>query len=565
MKPKSRELLFVPLGGAGEIGMNLNLYGCDGAWLMADLGLTFADETLPGIDLVLPDPVFAESIRDDLAGLVLTHAHEDHMGAVPYLWPRLKCPVYATPFTATLLRAKLSEAGLLDAVPLHVLEIGESVQVGPFRVRYLRMTHSIPEPAALAIETPAGLVLHSGDWKIDPDPLIAAPTDIAALRACGEQGVLALVCDSTNAMTGGHSGSEASLFEDLSRVVSRRAGRVAITTFASNLARIQTVARVAEAQGRRVAVVGRSLWRTIEAARKCGYLGDVPQFLTERDVRRLARDEVLLLCTGCQGEPRGAMWRIASGDHPHVGLDEGDLVIFSSKMIPGNERVLGRLHNRLLEDGIDVITEKDAHVHVSGHPCREELLELYGWVRPEILVPVHGEVRHMRAQAELGRSAGIPRVVTVRNGQVLRLAPGDVEIVGEVPTGRLALDGTALEPPDGQALQERRRLMYNGWVSVTLIMAREKNAVLDVSVLARGVPGGAADLERVVGDAVLSAFEGLPAKVRGDDAVVGEKLRIAARRRVEAQCGKRPVVDVRIRRIATREKTMTKDGKEAMA
>ncbi|HLB80253.1 MAG TPA: ribonuclease J, partial [Dongiaceae bacterium] len=398
-RPGADELLFLPLGGTGEIGMNLNLYGHAGKWLMIDLGITFGDDTTPGIEVIMPDPGFIAERRADLAGLVLTHAHEDHIGAVPYLWPRLRCPIFATPFTAALLRRKLRDAGLQDQAPITEVPMSGRFAVGPFELELITLTHSIPEPNAVVVRTPLGTVLHTGDWKLDPEPLVGPLADEVALRRLGEEGVLAMVCDSTNALVAGESGSEAAVRESLGRLVGRLTQRVAIACFASNVARLETGAWVAAAHDRHAGLVGRSLWRIDAAARETGYFADLPPFVREHDVAYLPREKVLMLCTGSQGEPRSALARIARGDHPGVTLEPGDAAIFSSRIIPGNERAIGRLQNDLARMGVEVVTERDHFVHVSGHPAQGELAAMYQWVRPRVAVPVHGEARHLRAHA----------------------------------------------------------------------------------------------------------------------------------------------------------------------
>ena len=548
------EFVFVPLGGAGEIGMNLNLYGFEGKWLMVDLGITFGDPSTPGIDILMPDPAFIEERRDDLLAIVLTHAHEDHLGAVAHLWERLRCPVYATPFAANILRRKLHEAGLTEVVPVTVVRHGESVQLGPFDVTYIGMTHSIPEGSALAIRTSAGTVLHTGDWKLDPTPLLGKPSDEKRLVAEGEEGVLALVCDSTNVFNPGESGSEAAVRESLMELVKDRPGRIAITTFASNAARISTVAAVARAQDRELAVVGRSLWRIIEAAKECGYLSELPRLLTDEDAAFIPRDKLLLLCTGCQGEPRGAMSRIATHDHRYVSLEAGDTVIFSSKIIPGNERQIGTLCNLLVQDGVEVLTEKDHFVHVSGHPARDELSRLYGWVRPEIAVPVHGEVRHLTAHAAFARELGVPQTVVVQNGDVLRLAPGPAEVLDHVPVGRLALDGATLLPLDSETIRTRKRLMHHGAVTITLVLDRAGNALADPAVSVLGVSGGdgegtAADLAGSLKLALRRMLEEMPLKRLRDSKEPELAARRVVNRYVRNVSGKRPLVNIQIVRM----------------
>ena len=545
----AEELLFLPLGGAGEIGMNLNLYGYGGKWLMVDLGITFADESLPGIDLVMPDPQFIVERRDDLVGLVLTHAHEDHLGAVPYLWPRLGCPVYATPFAASILRRKLREAKLLDQVPITELSPGDSVTLGPFEVAYISITHSIPESNALAIRTPLGTVLHTGDWKLDPEPLLGPVTDEAALVAQGDSDVIALVCDSTNVFEPGESGSEAQVRASLKELVGRRTGLVAVTTFASNIARIESVAAIAAACGRHATLVGRSLTQMVQAARENGYLANVPRFLEAGEVGALPPEKVLLLCTGCQGEPRGAMSRIAFGDHPHVGLKAGDTVIFSSKIIPGNEVAIGRVHNQLVRNGIEVITEKDHFVHVSGHPNRDELARMYRWIRPRVAVPVHGESRHLNEHARLARSLQVPEVVVAENGALVRLWPGPSSVVEHVPSGRLVLDGDRLVAVDNAAVRSRRRVMYDGAAVVTLVVDGEGRLSAPPSVVAFGLDGDGAGPEAQAAEAVARAVAGLSPSVLRDDDAIAEAARRAARRGLKAASGKRPLIQAQVIRV----------------
>lgn len=559
----SNALLYLPLGGAGEIGMNLSLYGHGGKWLMVDLGVTFADETMPGIDLLTPDHSWIADRREDLVGLVLTHAHEDHLGAVPYLWRDLECPVYATPFTASVLRRKLAEVGLEHAVPIRSYDSGDTLELGPFRVRAISITHSIPEAQTLAIETPAGLVVHTGDWKIDPNPLVGPLTDATTLAALGDRNVLALICDSTNVFRHGESGSEAAVRNSLYELLKDRRGRIAVTTFASNIARVESIAVVAERLGRHVCLIGRSLWRYTEAARENGYLRDLPPFLTERDVGYLPADRTLLICTGCQGEPRGAMSRIAAGDHPHVSLGRHDVAVFSSRIIPGNERSLGELHNKLALAEIEVVTERDAFVHVSGHPARDELAQMYRWIRPHIAVPVHGEARHLVEHAKLARGLRVPEAVVIRNGQVLQLAPDGPRIIDEVPSGRFAVDGDRLVPPQGPLLQARRRLMRNGVVAATVVLDSEGRMAADPRLALQGV---ADDGDGVIAEAaraaLAAAIERLPRGALADDQAVTEAGRQAVRRAVRNACERHPVVEIQIVRLTEPAATARRRGKE---
>jgi len=545
------DLVFLPLGGAGEIGMNLNLYGHAGKWLMVDCGITFGDDSTPGVEVIMPDPGFLGERKSALAGLVLTHAHEDHLGAVHWLWPQLRCPIYATPFTAAVLRGKLAEAGLERAAKITEVPMSGRFVVGPFDIELITLTHSIPEPNAIVIRTGAGTVLHTGDWKLDPDPLIGPSADEEALMRAGTEGVLAMVCDSTNVLVPGTSGSEASVRQNLVELVGGLENRVAVAAFASNVARIETICRAAEAAGRRVALVGRSLKRIVEAARATGYLTDVAPFVANGDVGYLPRSEVLMICTGSQGEPRSALVRIADDEHPDVTLEAGDTVIFSSREIPGNERAIGRLHNKLASLGIDIVTARDEDVHVSGHPARDELIQMYQWVRPKIAVPVHGEARHLIAHAELARQCQVPEPVGARNGYVVRLAPGRATVVDEVAHGRIAVDGTRLIPMESAALRDRRRLAYNGAAVVTVVVDREGSVRGTPQVAIAGVYDRDVEPEiaHEVEDAVMVALEDLPKARRRDDAEVREAARLAVRRSVRAVCGKRPQIDVHLVRV----------------
>ena len=551
MKPGKDELLFLPLGGAGEIGMNLNLYGHDGRWLAIDCGVTFGDDTTPGIDVIMPDPTFIADRRADLVGLVLTHAHEDHLGAVPYLWPRLKCTVYATPFAANVLRRKLKETSLHGKVPIVELPMSGHVSLAPFDLELVTLTHSIPEPNAVVIRTKLGTVLHTGDWKLDPEPLVGPLTDEAALRKLGDEGVLAMVCDSTNALVPGASGSEAEVREGLMKLVAGRKGRVAVACFASNIARLETAALVATAHNRHAGLVGRSLYRMEEAARETGYLKDLPAFVNEHDLEFLPRDGVLMLCTGSQGEPRSALARIARGQHPHARLEPGDTVIFSSRVIPGNERSIGRLQDDLAKLGVDVITTRDAFVHVSGHPARDELATMYQWVRPKIAVPVHGEHRHMRAHAALAEACQVPQAAVVENGQILRLAPGPAEIVGEVQSGRLALDGTNLVPLSGELMRERHRLAFSGSVTATLVIDKAGTLVAEPQISASGLidPAQEEELHDRIADAIHDAIGAMDSASRRNDDAVREAARRSVRRAVQAAHGKKPMTDIHLVRV----------------
>jgi ribonuclease J len=550
MPAAHEELVFLPLGGAGEIGMNLNLYGYAGKWLMVDLGITFGDDSTPGVDVVMPDPAFIVERREALVGLVLTHAHEDHLGAVPDLWPQLRCPVYATPFAASVLRRKLSEAGIADAVPVTEVALGSRFSLGPFDLELVTMTHSILEPNALAIRTPAGTVLHTGDWKIDPAPLIGEVTDEAALRRIGDEGVLAMVCDSTNVFVKGESGSEADVRQALERLIAGRTGRVAVTCFASNLARVDSIAKAAVAVGRRPALVGRALYRMVDAARENGYLLDFPTTVAERDVGWLPRNEVCLICTGSQGEPRAALARLAQDDHPDIDLEPGDTVIFSSRVIPGNERSIGRIQNLLSERGIEIVSDS-AEIHVSGHPARDELARLYQWVRPRVAIPVHGEHRHLVEHAALARACQVPEAFVAPNGSVVRLAPGPVEVIDHVPTGRLVRDGNRLLSIEDSALRDRRRVIWNGAVVATLVVDRAGRLLAPPALSMQGIGSDAAShvasAEAI--EAVARAVEGLEPSRRDSDDALQEAARRAVRHAFRVRIGKKPLTDVQVVRI----------------
>ncbi len=550
-KPGPDELLFLPLGGSGEIGMNLNLYGHDGKWLMLDLGISFGDDSTPGIDVVMPNPQFITERASDLVGIVLTHAHEDHIGAVPYLWSRLRCPLYATPFTASVLRRKLIEVGLEKQAPITIIPMSGSRDIGPFNVELITLTHSIPEPNAVVIRTKHGAVLHTGDWKLDPEPLLGEPTDVAALRRLGDGGVLAMVCDSTNVFVDGTSGSEADVRASLMEVVGELKNRVAVGCFASNLARVETIARVAEAHGRHCALIGRSLWRMLESAQENGYLTDLPRFVTEHDIGYFPRENILMICTGSQGEPRSALTRIARGEHPQVSLEAGDAAIFSSRVIPGNENSINRLHNDLTRRGVEIITDRDEDVHVSGHPARDELAEMYHMVRPRIALPVHGELRHIKEHVDFARQCQVPEALAPENGTLIRLAPGPAEIIARVQAGRLALDGKALVPVDSEAIRHRHRMSSNGVIMGSLVGGRSGTLLAPPQVSLDGLLDGdeAIATSGKIAQAIESALGELAHTKRGDDGEVGEAARLAARRWFQKNYDKKPITKIHVIRV----------------
>jgi ribonuclease J len=545
MKP-GKELLFLALGGSGEIGMNVNLYGSEGKWVMVDLGLTFADPAYPGVELVLPDLAFIEENRDALLGIVLTHGHEDHIGAIPYLAHDLGVPLYATPFTAGLIAGKLEEEGLTGRVKLNTVEMGGDFRLGPFGFRYIPLAHSIPEGNALLIDTPYGRIFHTGDWKLDDSPQLGDPSTEAELRAIGEAGVLALVCDSTNVFQEAPSGSELSVRQGLDDVIRDADCRVLVTTFASNAARLKTLGHVAQDTGRRVCVAGRSLDRILQVSKSVGYLTDFPETIDFDTAMRLPRREVMIIATGGQGESRAALARIAFGQHK-LALDPGDMVVFSSKQIPGNEIAIGRIQNELASRGIEMITDRQAPVHVSGHPGRPELAAMYDWIRPEIIVPVHGEMRHMMEQARFARTRGIPHGIVQKNGDLIRLAPNGPEKLGEEKVGRLVLDGDIILRADGATMNERRRLALAGLISVALTVDGKDRLQGDVAIDIQGIPVEE-DRQAFLADAAEAAAEAV-AKGAGSEDKLREAVRLAVRRSATDWTGKKPVVSVLIVRI----------------
>ncbi|MEO5337779.1 MAG: ribonuclease J [Magnetospirillum sp. WYHS-4] len=549
------ELVFVPLGGVGEIGMNLGLYGLgegpdDYRWLMVDCGITFSNGIPPGIDVILPDPKFIEERRDRLEGILLTHAHEDHMGAVPYLWDRFRVPVFGTPFALSVLSRKLKFDGPKQTVPLKPIPLNGKFKIGPFDLETVQFTHSIPEPSAILIHSPHGTVLHTGDWKLDPDPVVGGPVPDRTLAYLGKKKILALVSDSTNVFVSGHSGSEADLLGALTDVVSGCRERVAVTCFATNVARLKTLSRVAMATERDVVLIGRSLWRIQEAARENGYLDDVPAFLSEDDAGYLPRDKALYIVTGSQGEARSALARMALDDHPRIRLEPDDTVIFSSRTIPGNEGAVARVHNNLVRRGIRVVTAKEKPVHVSGHPSRDEMRTLYQYVKPRIAVPVHGETRHLAEHADLARAMGVEYALVGEDGAMIRLAPGIPEIVGHVPVGRLALDGNRIVPLDGELVKSRQRALWNGSVVITVVVDREGYLMAKPKISTSGlldihehwVQDGAAE-------AVHDALDDLSARSLRDDDALAEAVRVAVRRYFRDSLDKKPVTHVHLVRI----------------
>ncbi|MDX5331281.1 MAG: ribonuclease J [Caulobacteraceae bacterium] len=552
------ELVFLPLGGSNEIGMNFNLYGFgpahDRKWIIVDLGVTFGDLTTPGVDLILPDPAFIEDYADDILGIVLTHAHEDHIGAVAWLWPRLRAPLYATPFTAYLLREKLREAGLTGEAPITEVPLGGSVSLGPFDIELITLTHSIPEPNGLAIRTPLGTVLHTGDWKIDPNPLLGAPTDEAAIRKLGDDGVLAMICDSTNVFVDGESGSEADVRDALAKLISELKGKVAVGCFASNVARMDSVIRAAEANGRRVCLLGRSMHRMAAAARSVGLFAGLKDFVNENEAGYFPPDGILYLCTGSQGEARAALSRISEGTHPHVTLGQGDACIFSSRVIPGNEVAIRNLQNRLADRGVRLYTDYDhPGIHVSGHPCRGELARMYSWARPQVAVPTHGERRHLLEHVAFAKDLQVPQALAPRNGDMVRLAPGWAEIIDEVPSGRLFVDANVVTVEHGEALRERRHAAHNGVVTIALALDGRGRISSGPQVRAIGMPSDEDyPLEEALDDLAEEAeraLKRLNPNDLGEDEAVESALSRAVKKACQRIWGRRPVVETTVLRL----------------
>ena len=550
---RTDELVFAPLGGIGEIGMNLAIYGLGDeqrrTWMAVDFGVAFAGDDLPGIDLIFPDIRFLEEERRNLVGIVLTHAHEDHFGALIDLWPRLRVPVYATPFTAALLEAKRAGEPNAPQIQVKVVPLGGRVQVGPFDVEFVSVAHSIPESNGLIIRTPAGAVLHTGDWKIDPTPILGPPTDEAKLRALGAEGCLALIGDSTNAVREGRSPSETEVAKTLAELIKTAPGRVAVTTFASHVGRIRAVADAARAAEREVIVVGRAMERISQVARETGYLDGVQEFRSAETYGYLPPDKVLALCTGSQGEPRAALARIAENEHPEVTLSKGDRVIYSSRPIPGNEKAINRVINGLITQGVEVITDRTHLVHVSGHPRRAELADMIEWVRPQILIPAHGEALHLAEHAALARRAGVGKVIVCRNGDLVRLGPGGAGIVDEVPSGRLYKDGALIVDSGARTVPDRRRLGFVGIVTVALAVSEKGQLLANPEVELMGVPERDAkgeEMAEIVYDAVAETFESLPNPRRRDPDAVAEAVRRAVRGAVARHWGKKPICHVHV-------------------
>lgn len=551
-RPPDDAVWYLALGGANEIGMNMSLYGTAGKWLMVDCGITFGDETTPGVEIIMPDIGFIADRRDDLVGMVITHGHEDHIGAIQHLWPQLKCPVYATRFTAELIRAKLRDDRQHGGVRIVEIKPSEPFEIGPFTGEMIPVTHSIPESHMMTVTTKHGTVLHTGDWKFDPDPIVGRLTDEKKLKDLGRgEQLMALVGDSTNAPVVGHSGSERGVQDCFKNLFGTIKKRIAVTCFASNIARLKSICEAAKKHNRYVSLVGRSLWRNAEIAEACGYLPEFSSFLSENEAMLSPRDKVVLVCTGCQGEPRSALWRIAVEDHPEVELEKGDTVIFSSRDIPGNEKQIARLQNQLVARGLTIITQNEAPVHVSGHPAQDELTTLYQWTRPRLALPVHGEARHQAEHARIAKECQVPHVLVPVNGQIIRLGPGVHEVVTEVPSGRLGLDGKMLRRLDAEAAKHRRKMSYNGAVVVTLVMDARGKAAQNPQVSLMGLVDEAQSqsVAEDIAAVALDAIEAMPKSTRTDDAAVRHAVAQAARRLLSDTYGKKPVMEVHLVRV----------------
>jgi ribonuclease J len=545
------ELLFCPLGGSGEIGMNMNLfaYGKPGEhkWIMVDIGVTFADDTLPGIDLIYPDPGFIVDKKDDLLGIILTHAHEDHIGAIAHLWPQLKCKIFATPFTAVLIKEKFKEKNIDVTNYLKIVQLNGTVDLDVFKIEYITLTHSILEPNGLRIETPAGIILHTGDWKIDPEPLIGKKTNSNRLKEIGNEGVLAMICDSTNVFSMGKAGSELDVRKSLLNIMGSLKKRIVMASFASNVARMETAFYCAEKTGRQISLVGRSMHRIFKAARQCGYLKNVIEPIDPREAKNISREKIVYLCTGSQGEPMAALMRISSYTHPDVFIEKDDAVIFSSKIIPGNEKKLYKLQNQLVKDGIEVISEESEFVHVSGHPNRDDLREMYDWVKPKCVVPVHGEHRHMIEHVKFAHEMKIPHSVQVENGDILKLAPGKPQVYDKAPSGRLYLDGNISVEEDSQSIKDRKNISANGYMEVTVLITPKGNLHKSPIITFRGIPVNDVDeflyqLEEVI-EKTTRTFS---IKSKKQEYNLIDMLKITCRKCAKEFTGKKPFININL-------------------
>ena len=549
------ELLFCPLGGSGEIGMNMNLFAYgkpdNQKWIMVDIGVTFADDSLPGIDLIYPDPGFIIDKKDDLLGIVLTHAHEDHIGAIAHIWPQIKCKIFSTPFTAVLIKEKFKEKRIDIGNNLKIVDLNGKVNLHPFNIEFITLTHSILEPNGLRIETPAGVILHTGDWKVDPNPLIGGKINSDRLKEIGDEGVLAMICDSTNVFSIGKSGSELDVRKSILNIMQRLKKRIIVTSFASNVARMETIFYCAEKTGRQISLVGRSMHRIFKAARQCGYLKDVIEPIDPREAKKISREKIVYLCTGSQGEPMGAMMRISSYVHPDVLIEKGDTVIFSSKIIPGNERKLYKLHNQLVKDGIEVISEESEFVHVSGHPNRDDLKDMYNWVKPKCVIPVHGEHRHMIEHINFAKEMQVAYPVQVENGDIVKIFPGKKpEVYDKAPSGRLYVDGNISVDEDSSSIKERKNLSNNGYMEVTILVTPKGNIHKRPILSFKGLPViDEEDFIYGLEEEIESTTKKFSLNSKKQEYNLIDALKIACKKYAKEKTGKKPFTNINIVKI----------------
>jgi len=553
---KKEEFIFCPLGGSGEIGMNMNLFAYGSPenrkWLIVDIGVTFADDTVPGIDLIYPDPSFIVDKKEDLLGIVLTHAHEDHIGAIAHIWPKLNCNIYATPFTSVLIQEKFKEKKINVGNKLKVVQLNGKVELGPFKIEFVTLTHSILEPNGLSIETPSGIILHTGDWKCDPNPLIGNTINEKKLKEIGDKGVLAMICDSTNVFSPGRAGSELDVRKNLLKIMENLPKRIIVTSFASNVARMESVFYCANKIGRQISLVGRSMHRIYKAAKQCGYLKNLIEPIDPREAKKFSREKIVYLCTGSQGEPNGAMMRISNFIHPDVMIESKDTVIFSSKIIPGNEKKLYKLHNQLVKNGIDVISEENEFVHVSGHPNREDLKDMYNWVKPKSVIPVHGEHRHMIEHINFAKEMQVPYPVQVENGDIVQLSPGDKpKVVDKAPVGRIYVDGNISVGEESQSIKDRKNLSYNGFLEITIIINNLGSIVKNPIISFKGIPSNIENNNFVfdLQDKIVDVCKSFSLKNSKQEQNLIEALRINCRKTVKEKTGKRPYTNVNLVRI----------------
>ena len=549
------ELLFCPLGGSGEIGMNMNLFAYgkpdNHKWIIVDIGVTFADDAIPGVDLIYPDPGFIIDKKDDLLGIVLTHAHEDHIGAIAHIWPKLKCKIYATPFTSVLITEKFKEKKIDVTNFLKVVKLNSTINLEPFKIEFVTLTHSILEPNGLKIETPVGNILHTGDWKCDPDPLIGDNINAKRLKQIGDKGVLTMICDSTNVFSEGRAGSELDVRKNMLKVVERLKKRVIITSFASNVARMETAFYCAEKTGRQISLVGRSMHRIYKAARQCGYLKNVIEPIDARDAKNISRDKIIYLCTGSQGEPMGAMKRISNNTHPDVFIEKGDGVVFSSKIIPGNEKKLYKLHNELVKQGIEVISEDSEFIHVSGHPNREDLKDMYNWIKPKSVIPVHGEHRHMLEHISFAKEMKVPHPLKVENGDIIRIFPGDKpEIFDKAPCGRIYVDGNVPVEEDAQSIKERKNISANGFLEATILITSKGNIHNKPLLTFRGLPiYEKEEFSYGLGEKIEKTLKSFSLNNKKQEENMIDALKITCRKFTKEKTGKKPITNINLVRI----------------